>query len=622
MGQSYHRPSTPPPLVEVPAPSGRFLVPPYTPFTVEPPPRATRRGPRIPRHPRTPRPRPDYIVGEDEGSEDDDEGGMNPFGPRNGPGRGGGRMPGMPGMGMGMGMGPSGRGGARPPFIYDAEGRPHAHPASSPMPSPGMGSFGGYNDMAMGGPPFGGMPPGMRPPNGPGMGAGMGMGMGNMPTPELPPGYSSFPTSPQPGRPGGPNFRGGAEQPHINPYAYPPASPPSISPSTPSSQPAAPRPRTSTHNARVPMGAYTKSKSKSKSKSPVEKQSTSTRLNRNQPPSHTVGPSGKEWIPGDAFLDACTCTVNCTCREGHRVLYHSKDEVLSDSDENGGSGGGGGRPRYAQGEIRYILKKDLGRDCGDHKGCARRRNSSGSSDDEGGGRRDKGRKGKKEKDKEKEDKQRKAEFNTMKNQLLSAFDEKFEEIKRAKSSKASSIASPRPPFTGLHHPTYPGAGMAGMNMDMNPAAIDPMLAQKMGGLGLGMDMPNPYAMPASGMPGRQMRSAPGRMEMGGRVGFEDDMPMPMDMPMGMGTHLGTPGMKMNPMRKRSGGPPMGFEDPDMPFYTSDPRLRRGVSMVRGQYGLQRGGGSEDSEGGYRSGKGKGRQMDLRGRSMFVIFFDC
>ncbi|KAF2638522.1 hypothetical protein P280DRAFT_519970 [Massarina eburnea CBS 473.64] len=106
----------------------------------------------------------------------------------------------------------------------------------------------------------------------------------------------------------------------------------------------------------------------------------SRQVNRAQANNAKVGPSGQEWLGGDPFLDACTCTTNCTCRKGQRVLYRAKGHMEGEEDgyegDGGGGGGGGtggngngGGGRNAWGEIRYVLKEDVGRDCGDHSGC-------------------------------------------------------------------------------------------------------------------------------------------------------------------------------------------------------------------------------------------------------------
>ncbi|KAF2448358.1 hypothetical protein P171DRAFT_440748 [Karstenula rhodostoma CBS 690.94] len=103
----------------------------------------------------------------------------------------------------------------------------------------------------------------------------------------------------------------------------------------------------------------------------------SAQLNRSQPPNKRAGPSGQEWLPSEnAFLDACTCTTNCNCRKGARVLYRHQGQGQGDGEQN------------TWGEIRYVLKDDLGRDCGDHSRCREK------EEEESDGGRKKGKKGK------------------------------------------------------------------------------------------------------------------------------------------------------------------------------------------------------------------------------------
>lgn len=74
-----------------------------------------------------------------------------------------------------------------------------------------------------------------------------------------------------------------------------------------------------------------------------------------------VAPGGGEWIEGDPFLDACICSTDCMCRKGQRVLYRAR------AGDNTADGNG-----THSGEIRYVFKDSVGRDCGDHSGCVNR----------------------------------------------------------------------------------------------------------------------------------------------------------------------------------------------------------------------------------------------------------
>lgn len=354
------------------------------------------------------------------------------------------------------------------------------------MPGMGPGGMGG-----MGAPPgMGGMgPPGMGGMGPPGMGSmgppggmmgGPSPGLGGMP--DLPPRYSS---GPPPGQ---------------NPYAYPARAPSSVS----SAGERPPR-RLPGRNERIPMGTFAKgSASSPKISRSHTSPTTADRIHRK------TGGSGKEWIKGDDFLDECICTTGCTCRKGHRVLYRSRDDPYGDSD---------GEARYGSGEIRYILKKDLGKDCGDHSACKKK------DDSDDGGKVSK-------REKKKQEKRRKEEFQGFKEDMLEALDERFDALKKAKSSKAGSVSSPMPPLAGMGPPF--GMGMGGdpnamaqnmggvMGMPMNMAGGNPyamgMPSNAMGG------MPGMNKMPQAGMGGGPMQMRPGQMPMGGMT-FEDKISM-------------------------------------------------------------------------------------------------
>jgi hypothetical protein len=330
-----------------------------------------------------------------------------------------------------------------------------------------------------------------------GMGPGGGRGHGDQP-----PGYSSMPHMP----PGGPN-----------PYNY--QTSPRSSSSSASTRHEPRTPRRTPGKEHIPMGAYAKSVAQSpKMKRSQTEPSTADRLNRK------VGPSGNEWIRGDDFLDACMCTTNCTCREGHRVLYRSRDDPCGDSN---------GEARYGAGEIRYILKKDLGRDCGNHSGCQPKADSDNEAK-------------RSKKEKKKEDKKREELFEGFKEDMLEALDERFDALKKERASKAGSVgSSPRQAFAGFGVPPF---GMGGHM----PNALDPLMAQKLGGGGMGMGMGpgmpmnmggNPYAMGMPGIDGDPMRGArPMRPHhMAGMV-FDDEMSMADMEGMGAANPYSGPGM--------------------------------------------------------------------------------
>lgn len=433
-----------------------------------------------------------------------------------------------------------------------------------------------------------------------GLGMGMGMatpgvqGLANpmahhamMPTsPDLPPGYSSMQHLPPRYSAGGmpPTGPGQAPGPgqnsYPNPYAYPGSLESSAS-TTPR------RHRSPSTNKNIPLGPFAKSHSPGTPKMRRAHTAPTARVN-----AKTGG--GNEWIKGDSFLDACICTPNCTCREGHRVLYRSRDD---------GGSGDEGEGQYGQGEIRYILKKDLERDCGDHSACVKKGEQVGSDEEavisRGGSK-------KKEKEKKKEEKKRKEEMEGFKEDLLDALDEKFEKMKRrgggskgSRSSKTGSIGSPKLPFAGMGG-AFPGMNMgvgnpaAGIGAGAGPPGLDPRLADMMGGipgLGMGTGMPptftpgNPYA--AMNMPGQSMAQRqpglpdpmtgarplrPGQMPMTG-MPFEDDISIADMEAMNMGNPYLNPGLKGKQPRFLSPDPrrPSGMDREKMAFYGNPTR---------------------------------------------------
>ncbi|KAH7067727.1 hypothetical protein FB567DRAFT_599378 [Paraphoma chrysanthemicola] len=448
----------------------------------------------------------------------------------------------------------------------------------------------------------------MGPPGGmtgPGMGGiGPPGGMGPM---GPPPRYSSMQSMPQyepprGGMPGGDRFA----------HSGGPMSDAS-STAAPSEKPMrGPSRRQPGGNTRVPMGAFAKAaKSPRLSRSRTEP-TTADRLNRGQPDGRRVGPSGHEWLKGDSFLDACMCTTGCTCRKGHRVLYRSRDDPAgSESEYEAG-------PRYTSGEIRYVLGSKLGQDCGDHSGCKKKSASSSSESESDAKRR-----------KKKEEKTQKKQFQGLKEDVLEAIDQKLDAIKKARSSKASSLGSPRPPFAGL------GAAPNAFGMG-DPAAMDPLMARKlsMGNMGIPMSA-NPYAMGMQGlgklppgmmdpMSGRQMR--PGQMPIGA-IGFEEDMSMGDMEGMAVGNPYLGGGMKSRGMQARFISPGRRKDMDPMAFYNRaggrggmmgnriprDPRRRRFGSddfeVPGGRLGLKDRGNGRSGGIGDGAGDALGRDDD-------------
>jgi hypothetical protein len=240
------------------------------------------------------------------------------------------------------------------------------------------------------------------------------------------------------------------------------------------------------------------------------------------------------------------------------------------------------------------LKSKLGQDCGDHSGCKK---SASSSESEGEIKRRK----------KKEEKRQKKQFNGLKEDMLEAIDERLEAIKKARSSKAPSVSSPRPPFAGF------GQGPNAFGGIGDPNGITPLMAQKLGMGG------NPYAIGMQGMgkmlPGmmdpmssRQLR--PGQMPMGG-MGFQDDLSIADMEGLAMGNPYLAGGMKGNGMQSRFMSPgrrnPGGLGDMDMDataLYGRGTGVRQGMLGRRGPRDLHRRRfGSEDFDlGGRRPGE--------------------
>ncbi|KAH7117862.1 hypothetical protein B0J11DRAFT_617681 [Dendryphion nanum] len=295
--------------------------------------KARKRG--VARLRRSPRPKPETV----EGSEIGDTPGM--MHPRVYAGR----VPGIRGGGRGAPMYPV----DRPGNDLDSEIGYSAMLPRMGGDMPGMGSMGGYG-------PYGDRACGMSmdmPQMEPGVPAGMGMGYGGklmMPPPYTaqPPMYGQAP----PGYGFSPHLQYGA---NIGGMAVPPAMPVgmAMAPVQPNHVPVVPQhPVPLPGNmTRIPSGAFTQGVTERSNGEPVPtKQKPNARSRR-----VVAADSGHEWIQGDPFLDACMCTTTCTCRQGHRVLYREQN----DDGER------------MSGEIRYILKNQIGRDCGDHSSCTK-----------------------------------------------------------------------------------------------------------------------------------------------------------------------------------------------------------------------------------------------------------
>ena len=361
-------------------------------------------------------------------------------------------------------------------------------------------------EMQVGGyPGMGGMPMGI--PGSPrmgGLGGMVGMGaMGGMQPSGMQPEYTSNPSMVRFGVGGGMPGAG------MNPYAnHAGAGSSQSSRSSPDPPQATRRPtgRTARHYEHIPMGVYANAEKPRRPSRRVEP-TTSAHLNRGQPLNKKVGPSGSEWVDGEnPWLDACTCTTGCDCRKSQRVLYRAQH------DRHRGSGSDEEDHVLTSGEIRYVLKTDLGRDCGDHSGCKKHE----SSDNE------KEQKSKKKKKDKKEDKKRKDQLDEFKDDIIEALDERLQDLKKDSQQRGKPAGPARQPFGG--------PGIAPSAFIMNDMDMDPQMAQQMGMMA--GDLYGTGRMPTGMADPTGKRPMHPRMAMGGVMGgmgltdlggFENDL---------------------------------------------------------------------------------------------------
>jgi hypothetical protein len=306
----------------------------------------------------------------------------------------------------------------------------------------------------------------------------------------------------------------------------------------------------------------------------------SAQLNRTQPSNKRAGPSGQEWIPSDnVFLDACTCTTNCQCRKGARVLYRQQ--------------GQGDEKQNTWGEIRYILKDDLGRDCGDHSRCR--------DDEDSDCGRKKGKKGK-----EKKADEESADVKKIRKEMKGLREDiKNMRIGRERMGPDAGMGSNA---VGMGRMPSPG-GWPGMK----EGEIDPRMGQRMG---------------AGDLLGIKFKPRMQQQMMGGMQGrnSEDDMSFQdaeeaMDSMMGPGMlkmppHLKDTGMRrLKPRRGLPARPPRRAPDFD-PHLEYGVRTGRRTNMNRPGRGVGRPPPplvgydlDEDSMGGGIHGRGRLGPMD-------------
>lgn len=416
-----------------------------------------------------------------------------------------------PGGGMPMAYFP-GVQGAAPQMMYDARGAramstPNFQTGFMPMPMPMPVRGGRAKNMGLRGGNAPMMVPGYAPPSG-------------MPGPAYapPPVASPFPAQAQP--------------------RMPPRAPPQQKMRHPPGVEAVAGGHFAQHPSQPP---------RRNSEPPV-----SAMLNRSQPTNRRAGPSGHEWLPSDnAFLDACTCTTNCNCRKGARVLYRHQGQ---------GQGQGDGE-HNTWGEIRYLLKDDLGRDCGDHSRCKIEESESGEKKR----RKDKGNKGIGES----------ADVERMREEMR-GLREDIQNMRIGGGRMGTSGVG----GLGTMAPQGGWEGVMGGEMD-------PRMVQRMGmNEAYGMDfLPRMQQQMMGGRPGRRMAA----MGPGDDASFRhaEDMMDPMMAPgmLNLPPHLRNAGMR-RPKQRR--GPPRRAPDFDPHLeYAPRPRPRRNMPMPMPR---QRGGG--------------------------------
>ncbi|KAI8942223.1 hypothetical protein NX059_000306 [Plenodomus lindquistii] len=395
---------------------------------------------------------------------------------------------GMPGLRGGMGGRPSG---------YFDEERPRSAP-----------EIGGGGRMGMHDPRLAGM--GMQDPRM--MGGAM---RGTQPAMQQPPEYTSNPQLPQ---------LGAATHPQTFPNR--PSSTLSSNSSLKQTQPH----RSSKHRSKdyttAPMGLYTTPSSpapRTRAHSPPP--NFAAHMNRNS--SRKVGASGKEWTDGNAFLDGCTCTTNCKCRKSHRVIYR-RERRLQDGEESGEES-----DRQEVGEIRYIMRDDLGKDCGDHTECVK--GGGGSGNDDGKmSKQERKKKKKEEKEKKKEEdrkererrkeeerkdkekaRQSKERFDNLKEEILEALDDRFQGVQQQQHRSQRGMGN----FAQQLHFGMPPAPFHQQNIPMDPRLAQHLAMMRGDHHGANQIPPTMGVHPNNPWP-------PGMTHINGNIPFDDDTSLP------------------------------------------------------------------------------------------------
>lgn len=325
--------------------------------------------------------------------------------------------------------------------FYDGDARPSSAPAGYAGlrgGQAGAGMYAGAEEMGMNEMPHGGMYPQMYPGVNP-------LGPGMSPHPSVPPQYASHESMP-----GCACGMGGARGGNV--YAsHAPRPPPPSATSSSSSSKIRSRPLPSAIQAAIDEAIQKSTGAAGGSSKPLGRSKTS-------PAVFTKDADKSGWGDG---IDTCICTTNCKCRKGERAVkwYEGMADI-----------GGREIPVRAKLNTRFVLKDDIGKDCGDHSGC-KKKTSSDSSSSSRSSDTETSRSKRNKKSKKRAKKPGKAED-------LGELQAELERMKQAAAMKQGGPYGPSP-FTGYSVDALEGCGpemMSRMNIR------DPYGMGRMGGM--------------------------------------------------------------------------------------------------------------------------------------------
>lgn len=249
-----------------------------------------------------------------------------------------------------------GLGRGRMPGPYNIDPRPNSAPAGYADIRGGQGHPGmnqGVDAMVMNGMmPYAGMHPGMYP-------GVYHQGLNLSPHPSVPPQYAPHEYMPEyPHGMGGPRNA-------VTHQSHQPRPPP-LSTTSSSSSKSRSKPVPSAIQAAIDEAIQKSTGNGGNPKGPLSRSDSS--------PVTLTKDNSDGWGDG---IDTCICTTNCKCRKGERAVkwYEGMAKI-----------GGEEVPVRAKLNTRFVLKDDIGKDCGDHSGCKKASSSkscsSSSSDTE------------------------------------------------------------------------------------------------------------------------------------------------------------------------------------------------------------------------------------------------